>query len=199
MSNESSARHDTSEGVGSHTSEGDDAASDADAHAGNRPGPTERRQVEGLPRHVIGVAGVVVDEVGRVLTVRRCEPDRWELPGGALEQGETLHEGLVREVREEIGLEVEPVRLTGVYQNMALGPVALVFWCRRLGGVERLSGETREWRWVRRDELGQMMPQAWATRFSDALDAYEAATAGGSPGPVPVRVHDGYTVLSADR
>lgn len=156
-----------------------------------KPTQAERRQVAGLPRHVIGVAAVVIDDEGRVLTVRRREPDRWELPGGALELGETLHEGLVREVREEIGLDVAPVRLTGIYQNMALGPTALVFWCRRLGGGERLSDETQEWRWVRPDELGSLMPPAWSTRFTDALDAYEAARAGGCPGPVPVRTHDG--------
>lgn len=152
---------------------------------------TERQQVASLPRHVIGVAAVVIDDDGRVLTVRRRQPDRWELPGGALEPGETLHEGLVREVREEIGLDVAPVRLTGVYQNMALGPTALVFWCRRLGGSERLSDETSEWRWVRPDELSSLMPPAWSTRFTDALDAYEATRAGRPCGPVPVRAHDG--------
>ena len=149
----------------------------------------------GLPRHVIGVAAVVIDDEGRVLTVRRREPDRWELPGGALELGETLHEGLVREVREEIGLDVAPVRLTGVYQNMALGPTALVFWCRRVGGSERLSDETSEWRWVHPDEVAGLMPLAWSTRFSDAVDAYEATRAGAPLGPVPVRAHDGRELL----
>lgn len=148
----------------------------------------------GLPRHVIGVAAVVIDD-GRVLTVRRREPDRWELPGGALELGETLHAGLVREVREEIGLDVAPVRLTGVYQNMTLGPTALVFWCRRLGGSERPSDEASDWRWVRPDELSGLMPPAWSTRFTDALDAYEAMRAGQPPGPVPVRAHDGRHLL----
>ena len=80
----------------------------------------------GLPRHVVGVAGVVVDGTGRALLVRRRVPPRWELPGGALEVGETVTQGLVREVAEETGLTVRPRRLSGVYQNMTLGPVALV-------------------------------------------------------------------------
>jgi 8-oxo-dGTP diphosphatase len=177
---------------------------------GSERGPTavERDQVADLPRHVIGVAAVVIDDDGRVLTVRRHTPPRWELPGGALEAGETLHEGVVREVREEVGLDVEPVRLTGVYQNMALGPTALVFWCRRVGGSERPSDETTDWRWVRRDELPDLMPPAWSMRFTDALDVHDAeragdedgaeaavtAGAGGCPG-LPVRAHDGQQLL----
>lgn len=155
------------------------------------PSVVERQQVAGLPRHVVGVAGVVVDDSGRALSVRRREPPRWELPGGALEVGERLTEGLVREVEEEIGLRVEPVRLTGVYQNMALGPVALVFLCRRVGGHERLSDETSDWRWADRDELTTMMPAAWLARFTDALDAWATGTADN----VPVRAHDGQSLL----
>ena len=157
------------------------------------PSAIEQQQVAGLPRHVVGVAGVVVDDSGRALAVRRRVPERWELPGGALEVGERLTQGLAREVEEEIGLVVEPVRLTGVYQNMALGPVALVFLCRRIGGQERLSDETSDWRWAARDELTSMMPAAWLARFTDALDAW-AAIRDAAPA-VPVRAHDGQSLL----
>jgi 8-oxo-dGTP diphosphatase len=153
----------------------------------------EHAQVAGLPRHVIGVAGVVVDDSGRALAVRRREPARWELPGGALEDGERLLDGLRREVAEEIGLDVDPLRLTGVYQNMRLGPVALVFLCRRLGGIERLSDETQAWRWMTRTEVETELPPAWATRFTDALDVWSAGPAAGPA--VPVRAHDGANLL----
>ena len=159
------------------------------------PSDLERTQVAGLPRHVVGVAGVVVDDAGRALAVRRRSPQRWELPGGALEPGERIADALRREVREETGLDVEPIRLSGVYQNMALGPVALVFLCRRTGGTERDSDETSEWRWISADEAAQLMPAAWAVRFSDALDL---AAALGEPGRVPapaVRTHDGTSLL----
>jgi 8-oxo-dGTP diphosphatase len=163
------------------------------------PSEVEKAQVSGLPQHVIGVAGVVVDDVGRALTVRRRSPQRWELPGGALERDERIADGLVREVREEIGLDVEPLGLSGIYQNIALGPVALVFACRRVDGTERLSDETSDWRWVSRDEVDALMPPAWAVRFADGLDAVEAL--GGEPGTgrqtfqPPVRVHDGTSLL----
>jgi ADP-ribose pyrophosphatase YjhB (NUDIX family) len=59
------------------------------------------------------VGAVIVDE-GRVLLVRRGnEPMKghWTLPGGLLELGESLSDGVIREVREETGLIVEPVQL----------------------------------------------------------------------------------------
>ena len=73
---------------------------------------------ESGPRHSVSVAAAIVDEVGRFLAVRRRDNGRWEPPGGVLELDETIQVGLVREVREETGLEVEPQALTGVYKNM---------------------------------------------------------------------------------
>jgi 8-oxo-dGTP pyrophosphatase MutT (NUDIX family) len=172
--------------------------------------PAERAQLAGLPRQVVGVAGVVVDDAGHALAVQRRTPPRWELPGGALEVGETLADGLVREVEEETGLLVEPLRLTGVYQNMALGPVALVFLCRRVSGTVRLSEETQAWRWLDRAEIAALMPPAWSSRFTDALTVWEDLTSGSTSGAasgstsqlgsgwtaeVPVRAHDGVDLL----
>lgn len=157
------------------------------------PDRREQAQVRGLPRHVVGVAGVVIDGE-RALSVLRRSPARWELPGGALEAGEQVVDALRREVREETGLGVEPVRLSGIYQNMSLGPVALVFWCRRVDGSERLSDETSDWRWISRDDASALLPPAWAVRFTDALDLAAGRQAG--PAPLPtVRVHDGTHLL----
>ena len=78
--------------------------------------------------HSVSVAAAVV-EADRLLGVRRRDNGRWEPPGGVLELGETIHDGLVREVLEETGLVVEPDYLTGVYKNMRHGIVALVFRC----------------------------------------------------------------------
>lgn len=150
-------------------------------------GRTRAEILPTLPRHVVGVAAVIVDEEERVLVIKRRDEDVWEFPGGALEIGETVVDGLVREVSEETGLDVTPQRLTGVYQNMTLGPVALLFRCRRVGGTERLSAETREWRWASLDEVRALMPDAWSTRAADALN--ETAP--------PVRMHDGTTVLTS--
>jgi len=54
----------------------------------------------------------VIDEHGRVLVIQRRDNAHWEPPGGILERGETITEGLLREVEEETGLLVEPEALT---------------------------------------------------------------------------------------
>lgn len=54
--------------------------------------------------------GIVLDERERVLCIRADEDETWLLPGGTLQRGESLAEGLVREVREETGVDVDPVR-----------------------------------------------------------------------------------------
>ncbi|MFA5994556.1 MAG: NUDIX domain-containing protein, partial [Parcubacteria group bacterium] len=65
----------------------------------------------------IGVFGIIRDEKNRVLLVLRQDYDLWNLPGGGLEKGESPWQGVVREVKEETGLDVEVVRLAGIYSK----------------------------------------------------------------------------------
>ena len=63
-------------------------------------------------------AACIRDEQGRILLVRRSDGiNLWSFPGGAMELGERADEAVIREVREETGLEVEPVALIGVYSS----------------------------------------------------------------------------------
>lgn len=55
----------------------------------------------------LGVRGVVTDEQGRVLLVEHTYLKGWYLPGGGVDAGETTEGALVRELREEVGVEVE--------------------------------------------------------------------------------------------
>ena len=81
------------------------------------------------PRHSVSVAGIVIDDAGRVLVIQRRDNGHWEPPGGILELSEQFEDGVHREVLEETGLDVQVDRLTGVYKNLNLGVVALVFRC----------------------------------------------------------------------
>ena len=140
---------------------------------------------ESSPRHSVSVAAAIVDMGGQLLAVRRRDNGRWEPPGGILELHETIQAGLVREVREETGLEVEPQVLSGVYKNMHRGIVALVFRCRIIGGEPRPTQEAEQVSWLSPEEVRNLMDEAYATRLLDAL----------RPGPAAIRAHDGLSLL----
>src|SRR6266478_3142355 len=73
-------------------------------------------------RPVVGIGGVIIDQ-GRTLLIRRgSEPLRgeWSIPGGTLELGETLEEGVVRELLEETGIEVRVLELIEVFDRVFL-------------------------------------------------------------------------------
>lgn len=139
-----------------------------------------------LPRHSVAVAGIIIDQ-GRALLIRRPENGRWEPPGGVLELDETFTEGVRREVKEETGLDVEPVALTGVYKNMKRGIVALAFRCRLLGGTLTTNSEADAFRWATQDEVPTLTNEVFAYRV---LDSFRD-----NPAPA-LRAHNGVTLIN---
>jgi len=137
------------------------------------------------PKHSVSVAGVVIDNRGKVLTIRRRDNNHWEAPGGVLELNESLEDGVRREVAEETGMTVCVGKLTGVYKNISKGVVALVFRCSPGAEPAHPTEEACEVRWMTREEVTEMMDPAFAIRVLDAF--------GDSP---CVRVHDGVNLLS---
>lgn len=136
-------------------------------------------------RHSVSVAGVVVDQAGRALLIRRRDNAHWEAPGGVLELDEPIEAGVRREVGEETGLEVNPVALTGVYKNMARGIIALVFRCTAVSGELTTNDEVTAFHWASPEEVISMVNEAFAVRVLDALH----------DGRPAVRHHDGVNVL----
>jgi len=84
----------------------------------------------------VRVTGVIIED-GRILLLNQNVGSGrlWSLPGGKLEDGETLSEALVREMREETGLDVEPGRLLYVCDNLPAHVVHMTFEARRTGGT----------------------------------------------------------------
>jgi 8-oxo-dGTP diphosphatase len=138
------------------------------------------------PRHSVSVAAVITDDHGRALLIQRRDNGRWEPPGGVLELGESIEDGLRREAREETGLEIEPVALTGAYKNMARGIVALVFRCKITGGELEATDEATDFRWVGERDIRELAAEAYAIRVLDALHTDH---------PPAVRHHDGTRLL----
>jgi len=110
---------------------------------------------------LVGVGAVVVDE-GRVLLVRRGrEPlkGQWSLPGGLLELGESLTDGVSREVREETGLIVEPIELIELLdrihhqeKRVRYHYVIADYLCRVKGGTLQAGSDADDVRWAERAE-----------------------------------------------
>ena len=133
-----------------------------------------------LPVHFVSAAGVVFKD-GKVLLLR-SERRGWEFPGGIVEQGEALLDGLRREIFEESGIAAEPEAVTGIYQNLArkngYGPlegmtlpttVNMVFRCRYVSGKVSISDEFLEAGWFTLDEAMQIIRYPYMKKaFEDA-------------------------------
>lgn len=110
---------------------------------------------------LVGVGAVVVHE-GRVLLVQRGhEPAKgqWSLPGGLIDVGESLREAVIREVREETGLIVEPVELIELLERIHRDGdrvryhyVIADYLCRVAGGTLAAASDADAVRWVERAE-----------------------------------------------
>jgi 8-oxo-dGTP pyrophosphatase MutT (NUDIX family) len=118
---------------------------------------------------------VIRDEAGRLLLVRHVE-GRWQLPGGAVDPGETPAEAARRECMEEMGVAVEPERIVGVYGGREYRVtysngdeaawIATIFEGRIVDGEPAPSDdETIDVGWFSPDEL-DALPQSDATRLT---------------------------------
>ncbi|WP_131767952.1 NUDIX domain-containing protein [Candidatus Protofrankia californiensis] len=117
------------------------------------------------PNSIVPAATAIVpDGEGRVLLIRRSDNGRWALPGGQMDIGEHLAGSAVREVKEETGLDVEVVKIIGIYTDPRHviayddGEVrqqfAVCFETRVTGGSLLADGsEARDARFVAAEEL----------------------------------------------
>ena len=114
---------------------------------------------------LVGVGGVVIRR-DRVLLVRRKrEPlkGEWSLPGGLVELGEELSQAAKRELKEETGLDVEPLEIIAVFDRIMREEqgasrvryhfVIVDYACRWKGGRLIPSSDVADARWVRREDL----------------------------------------------
>jgi 8-oxo-dGTP pyrophosphatase MutT (NUDIX family) len=128
-----------------------------------------------------GACMFIRNEAGHVLCLRRADNGHWQLPAGFIDLGESIAETAVREVREETGLTVEPVRVLGVYagvedqQTYANGdPVqncSTFFECRVTGGHLRLDlNENSALAYFPPEALPDTLPPRWRRRVARALE-----------------------------
>ena len=79
-----------------------------------------RKVVGNKPLIMVGATLLVLNKKNHLLMIKRTDNNRWGVPGGAMELGESLEETVKREVREEIGVDVKDLELFGVYSGQEL-------------------------------------------------------------------------------
>jgi ADP-ribose pyrophosphatase YjhB (NUDIX family) len=126
----------------------------------------------------IGVFALIVDERQQVLLCHRRDMDRWNLPGGGVELGETPWYALAREVKEEVGIEIIVERLVGIYSYPPANDLIFSFACSRVGGEIRLSAEADAIAFFPSDQLPRNLHQHHAVRIRDFFHQGDHPTLG---------------------
>jgi 8-oxo-dGTP pyrophosphatase MutT (NUDIX family) len=117
----------------------------------------------------IGVFAIIFDEKKRILFCHRTDYDLWNLPGGALEKGESPWQGVIREVKEETGLDVKIDRLSGIYFTAKLNQIAFSFICRIIGGKLTINDESDKFQCFSFNRIPRNVPQRHIKRIRDAI------------------------------
>ena len=140
-----------------------------------------QRQRETVPspreypeRPLVGVGGVVIDGERALLIRRGSAPleGRWSIPGGMLELGESIEEGVRRELAEETGIGVRVLELIEVFDRVIPGEagrtryhfVILDYLCEMVSGEARAASDALDVAWATEEELEKFELTAIATR-----------------------------------
>ncbi len=117
-----------------------------------------------MPDHVLVhvVAGAVLKKDGKFLLLQEAKESvrgQWNLPAGKVDEGETIEQAAIREVKEESGYDVELVRKIGIYQSNAKGPPRHAFEGRIVGGELHVTEGILDAKWLTLEEIEVMKDQ----------------------------------------
>lgn len=118
----------------------------------------------------IGAFAIIFDEHGRVLLCHRRDFDAWNLPGGGVESGELPTEAVIREVKEETGLDINVERLIGVYGKSDKDELVFSFLCQAIGGRLSATSESSECQYFRLIHLPMNTIPKHVERIHDAVE-----------------------------
>ncbi|PLT28684.1 NUDIX hydrolase [Peribacillus deserti] len=95
------------------------------------------------PKHILSAAAIVLNNKNEILLIKG--PRRgWEMPGGQVEEGESLRDAAIRETKEESGIDIKIIRFCGVFQNVNESICNTLFFGRPVGGELTCSPESLE-------------------------------------------------------
>lgn len=103
----------------------------------------QNNQIFSPPKHIVSAAAIVLNDKQELLLIKG--PLRgWEMPGGQVEEGESLKAAAIREVQEESGIEIEVLKFCGVFQNVSGSICNTLFLAKPIGGKLTTSPESLE-------------------------------------------------------
>jgi 8-oxo-dGTP diphosphatase len=109
-----------------------------------------------IPKHIVSAAVIVTNNKNEILLIKG--PRRgWEMPGGQVEEGESLKEAAIRETKEESGIEIEITKFCGIFQNVERSICNTLFLGRAIGGEPTTSSESLEVGFYPIDEALEMI------------------------------------------
>ncbi len=95
------------------------------------------------PKHIVSAAAIVQNERGEILLIKG--PRRgWEMPGGQVEEGESLKAAAIRETKEETGIDISALQFCGIFQNVESSICNALFRAEPIGGELTTSEESLE-------------------------------------------------------
>jgi 8-oxo-dGTP diphosphatase len=98
------------------------------------------------PKHIVSAAAIVINDQNEILLIKG--PRRgWEMPGGQVEEGESLQSAAIRETKEESGIDIEIIRFCGIFQNVDGSIVNTLFLGKPIGGQLTITNESLETRY----------------------------------------------------
>jgi 8-oxo-dGTP diphosphatase len=96
-----------------------------------------------VPKHIVSAAAVVLNDKNELLLIKG--PRRgWEMPGGQVEEGESLTDAVIRETKEESGIDIEVLKFCGIFQNIEGSICNTLFLGKPVGGELTTSPESLE-------------------------------------------------------
>ncbi|EGD71835.1 MAG: Putative NUDIX hydrolase [Candidatus Parvarchaeum acidiphilum ARMAN-4_'5-way FS'] len=110
----------------------------------------------------LAVDGVILKDNQILLIKRKNDPykDKWAIPGGFVEYGEKTEDAVLREVKEETGLEAKISDLVGVYSNPKRDPrkhvVSITYLLKDISGTEKGGDDAKEAKWWNINELPEL-------------------------------------------
>jgi 8-oxo-dGTP diphosphatase len=129
-----------------------------------------------LSHILVAVGAVIQDNNGRILLVKHRKErggywqDKWICPGGGLELGEEIEEGIKREVREETNLEIELImplvpfdRIVKANKEISLHVIYIDYIAKLLGGELKADSDVGEALWIEKKNI----PEIWSELHED--------------------------------